>query len=172
MADKFTFYRSFFTACNKMDDSTRLEFFDAITCYVFSGVQPSAESQISIFFDLVKPILDSSISNSENGKKGGRPSGKTGAKTTDKSQEKRGVKSGQKSTDESKRKDNNQKGYYQFSSEDDADTKASSSSFDSDAPTTPHCAKCGMVVNFKPAQGAYHCMVHGMIKPGEGVEFR
>lgn len=38
--------------------------------------------------------------------------------------------------------------------------------------TAPHCAKCGSLVTFKPAQGVFHCMTHGMIKPGEGVEFR
>ena len=83
-------------------DGERLEAYDMLTDYGLYGIEPDEEStpeNLMLIFILVRPIIDKSIRDYENGKKGGRPK---------KEDEKPGIKPGLKrglKTDKDKEKE-------------------------------------------------------------------
>lgn len=83
-------------------DGERLEAYDMLTDYGLYGIKPDEEStpeNLMLIFTLVRPIIDKSIRDYENGKKGGRPK---------KEDEKPGIKPGLKrgsKTDKDKEKE-------------------------------------------------------------------
>lgn len=83
-------------------DGERLEAYDMLTDYGLYGIEPDEEStpeNLMLIFTLVRPIIDKSIRDYENGKKGGRPK---------KEDEKPGIKPGLKrgsKTDKDKEKE-------------------------------------------------------------------
>lgn len=73
-SDSFVFYRSFLDAINEMNDSERLEAFEAICNYAIYGKDTAVESPIArVLMYSAKPLIDSNREKRENGKKGGRP---------------------------------------------------------------------------------------------------
>ncbi|MBQ1777625.1 MAG: hypothetical protein IIZ93_05625 [Acidaminococcaceae bacterium] len=73
----FTFWNSWNEQCNLLSDVDRLDYFDAIRNYVFSGTMPdksTVSEMVYVLFVGAKANLDSNIKSRINGKKGGRPS--------------------------------------------------------------------------------------------------
>lgn len=79
----FIFLKSYYEAISSIDEPiAKLEMYDAITNYVFNGVEPSFKTlYLNGFWMLIKPTIDSSLSKYKasvsNGKSGGRPRKKT-----------------------------------------------------------------------------------------------
>lgn len=73
----FLFYRSFYEACEDLEENERLLFYETIFKYVFDGEEPQFKGALKMAFMMIKPNIDKSLSNYkskvENGKKGGRP---------------------------------------------------------------------------------------------------
>lgn len=57
MRDKFLFFRNFKTVADKLPDDLRLKFYDAITNYVFEGIEPE-DVVIAALVGAIKPSLD------------------------------------------------------------------------------------------------------------------
>lgn len=71
-------YKSYIDAVAQLSNEDRLEFYEAIYSYGFTGIEPTFKNPyLKMGWDLVKPNLDNNINNviknQENGKKGGRP---------------------------------------------------------------------------------------------------
>ena len=78
---QFTFYESFAKAIvrirNKKD---RCDAYDALVLFALNDVEPDLDKMpdaVAMFFDLVRPTLESSKRKAENGKKGGESSKQT-----------------------------------------------------------------------------------------------
>lgn len=57
MRDKFLFFKNFKTVADKLPDDLRLKFYDAMTAYVFDGVE-SDDPVIAALVGAIKPSLD------------------------------------------------------------------------------------------------------------------
>ena len=57
MKDKFLFFKNFKETADKLPDDLRLKFYDAMTAYVFEGVEPD-DVVISALIAAIKPDLD------------------------------------------------------------------------------------------------------------------
>lgn len=57
MKDKFLFFKNFKTVADKLPDDLRLKFYDAITSYVFEGIEPE-DPVIAALVGAIKPSLD------------------------------------------------------------------------------------------------------------------
>ena len=57
MKNKFTFFDNFKETADKLPDDLRLKFYDAMTDYVFKGVEPD-DTIVSAFIMAIKPQLD------------------------------------------------------------------------------------------------------------------
>lgn len=57
MTDKFMFFDNFKTTADKLPDDLRLKFYDALTDYVFKGIEPD-DAIISALITAFKPSLD------------------------------------------------------------------------------------------------------------------
>lgn len=57
MRDKFLFFKNFKTVAEKLPDDLRLKFYDAMTAYVFDGVE-SDDPVIAALVGAIKPSLD------------------------------------------------------------------------------------------------------------------
>lgn len=78
-----TFYRSFYDAIKMLDDSDRLQLYDAIVSYGLDGIEPQNLTGITAaFFIAFRPNLDNSRKQYENGRKGGAPKGNSNAAKT------------------------------------------------------------------------------------------
>lgn len=80
MAESMIFYKSFYTAACKLEDTDRLHCYDAILHYGLTGEIPNVEGVAAIVFDLAKPQIDANIKRRKDGakgknfgKRGGRP---------------------------------------------------------------------------------------------------
>ena len=72
--DSFVFYRSFYEGVKKLDDSTRLAYYEAVMEYALNGEEPDEDNVfVTTLFNLIKPQIDVNNKRYENGKKGGRP---------------------------------------------------------------------------------------------------
>ena len=72
--DSFVFYRSFYEGVKKLDDSTRLAYYEAVMEYALNGAEPDEDNVfVTTLFNLIKPQIDVNNKRYENGKKGGRP---------------------------------------------------------------------------------------------------
>lgn len=75
--DHFTFWISFKRSISFMESTERkLAAYELITDYGFFGIEPDPENtpaDLLIWFEGVRPNIDGSIIDIENGKKGGRP---------------------------------------------------------------------------------------------------
>ena len=73
MADGFTFFISYYKGLKQVPEEYRLEAYEAIMDYVFEGVEPSDDISpwVQIVFRMVKPTIDSGLTDKENGRKGG-----------------------------------------------------------------------------------------------------
>lgn len=71
----FTFFKSYFEAIDELDDEKdQLELYRAICSYSLTGESKTLTSSVSkALFKAIKPNLDFSIKQYENGSKGGRP---------------------------------------------------------------------------------------------------
>lgn len=77
--ERFNFFRSYAEAARLLDDSRRLQFYDAITGYVFDGEIPDFSDQmLRMAWTLVEPNVKKSVENVRNGQKGGRPKKQSG----------------------------------------------------------------------------------------------
>lgn len=57
MREKFMFFQNFKETADKLPDDLRLKFYDAMTDYVFNGVEPE-DSLINALITAIKPSLD------------------------------------------------------------------------------------------------------------------
>lgn len=57
MRDKFLFFKNFKTVADKLPDDLRLKFYDAMTAYVFDGVEPD-DPIVDALVGAIKPSLD------------------------------------------------------------------------------------------------------------------
>lgn len=57
MRDKFLFFRNFKNVADKLPDELRLKFYDAITNYVFEGIEPD-DAVIAALVGAIKPSLN------------------------------------------------------------------------------------------------------------------
>lgn len=57
MKDKFIFSKNFKEAADKLPDDLRLQFYDAMTDYVFNGIEPQG-AVITALISAIKPTLD------------------------------------------------------------------------------------------------------------------
>ena len=72
--DSFVFYRSFYEGVKKLDDATRLAYYEALMEYALNGEEPDGDNVfVTTLFNLIKPQIDVNNKRYENGKKGGRP---------------------------------------------------------------------------------------------------
>ena len=62
MKNKFTFFDNFKETADKLPDDLRLKFYDAMTDYVFKGVEPD-DTIVSAFIMAIKPYLDNEVSS-------------------------------------------------------------------------------------------------------------
>ena len=77
MADKFTFFASYYEAIEELDDKTRLKVYDMICRYALYGEIIESENPIEkSLFTIIKPFIDSS----EKRRSGGAPLGNKNAK--------------------------------------------------------------------------------------------
>lgn len=67
------FYGSFHEAVKELPDSEQGKVYKAIIDYAFEQKMPNLSGVAKAIFVLIKPSLDTSIKNFENGRKGGRP---------------------------------------------------------------------------------------------------
>ena len=71
----FPFYRSFKEAIDLMNDEQRLSLYDGITNYAFYGKEyEPMDGATGIAYNLIKPVIATSIKKVIGGKSGGRPS--------------------------------------------------------------------------------------------------
>lgn len=75
MADRFTFFKSYYNAAKKLPEDQRLKFYDGIFELAFEQRYPSHEegSLLDMAYTVILPHVEKSIEMSERGKKGGRP---------------------------------------------------------------------------------------------------
>lgn len=66
--EQLTFFKSYYRAAQRMDDSTRLAFYDAILGYAFDGDWPDPESPIFTAFLLVEAPITKSKAKAEAAK--------------------------------------------------------------------------------------------------------
>lgn len=71
-AKGFTFFQSFYFALRALPDMDRLKLFDAICCFAFDGEEPQLPENLQPFFELMRPNIEKSIADRDNGSKGGR----------------------------------------------------------------------------------------------------
>jgi hypothetical protein len=64
--DKFMFFPNFKATADKLDDKTRLAFYDAITDYVFNDREPE-DPIICALLEAIKPSLDKTDGRQNNG---------------------------------------------------------------------------------------------------------
>lgn len=87
--DSFVFYRSFFTAIDRLPTEAQAEVYRAIALYGLDHSEPANLSPVAaIMWDLIKPQLDANWKRFENGKKGGAPRGNSNARKYPKTTEK------------------------------------------------------------------------------------
>lgn len=81
---QFTFYLSIFKALRKIKKKPdRADAYDAICAYALFGEDPDLDQlpdSVSIAFELIRPVLDSSRRKAKNGKQGGSKTKQTGSK--------------------------------------------------------------------------------------------
>lgn len=73
MADRFSFYRSYYEAAKMLPEEEQGAFLMAVAEYAFDGVEPDFDGMEAMAFILIKPNIDASVKATENGKGGGRP---------------------------------------------------------------------------------------------------
>ena len=62
MKNKFTFFDNFKETADKLPDDLRLKFYDAMTDYVFKGIEPD-DIVVSALIAAIKPYLDNEVSS-------------------------------------------------------------------------------------------------------------
>lgn len=67
------FYASYYEAIKELPDEEQGKVYKAIIDYAMMKIEPDLSGIAKAIFVLIKPTLDASIKNYENGKKGGRP---------------------------------------------------------------------------------------------------
>lgn len=73
MRNSFIFYRSYFEAIDNMPLEEQVVLYRALVCYALDSKEIELKGANKSIFTLIKPTLDNSIKQYENGSKGGRP---------------------------------------------------------------------------------------------------
>jgi len=95
--DRFTFFRSFHESLQDCTPEIRLEIYDAICAFCFDGKESEfIEKMSKPIWTLIRPVLQNSIKQSENGKKGGAKLGNSNACKPDRGKKKNKPKTSQK----------------------------------------------------------------------------
>ena len=84
--DRFLFFANFKEMAKKMSPDMRLKFYDAITDYVFDGVEPKDE-MTSILLTAIKPSLDKEDARGGKRNRAGAPENNQNAKKQSKQEE-------------------------------------------------------------------------------------
>lgn len=72
MRDSFIFYRSFYESISEIEDSDRLQVYDALIKFALDGEEPELSGIASALFKAFKPQILANNRKYENGCKGGR----------------------------------------------------------------------------------------------------
>ena len=67
--EAMTFFRSFYDAAEMLPAKQRSQLYNAIFKYMFDEVEPALQGRALQCWLLIKPVLDSSNKNRENGSK-------------------------------------------------------------------------------------------------------
>ena len=86
------FYASYYEAIKELPDEEQGKVYKAIIDYAMMKIEPDLSGIAKAIFVLIKPTLDASIKNYENGKKGGRPPKESETESEVKTQTKTQVK--------------------------------------------------------------------------------
>lgn len=73
MADKITFFVSYYEAAKLLPEDERGAFLMGLLSYAFEGNEPDFAGSQKLAFTLIKPNIDSSVRSHGAGKSGGRP---------------------------------------------------------------------------------------------------
>lgn len=74
MPEKFTFFKSYWDTARRLEnDADRLAWYDALTAYVFEGIDPKLPIVLDLAWLNVRPVIDKGLEAAANGAKGGRP---------------------------------------------------------------------------------------------------
>lgn len=74
MAKKYIpFFESYYDAAQELNRVDRMKLYDAIITYGFTGEAPELKGKPLLCWKLIKPYLEKSIKDRENGANGGRP---------------------------------------------------------------------------------------------------
>ena len=68
----FVFFQSYYLALRGLNDKERLQMYDAMVNFAFDGEEPELPDNLQAFFELIRPTLEKSIQDRENGSKGGK----------------------------------------------------------------------------------------------------
>lgn len=78
MAKKYIpFFESYYDAAQELNKVDRMKLYDAIITYGFTGEAPELKGKPLLCWKLIKPYLEKSIKDRENGANGGRPKKKS-----------------------------------------------------------------------------------------------
>lgn len=151
MAEKFTFFESFYDAFCDFSDKDRLELYDALMGYVFKGEEPSLDGFKATVWKLVKPNVDKSVKRSQ-----------TNTDNATKSDRKSDRKSESKATDEakpSKDKDGDKEGKRNLPTEEDSSSRHASdgAAAAKAAPASARCPRDGAKLWRNTQTGRWHC---------------
>lgn len=74
MRESFVFYKSFYDAIKKVEESSQLKIYQAVMNFALYGEEPNLKKDIeTIVFTLIKPQIIASNTKYAQGIKGGRP---------------------------------------------------------------------------------------------------
>lgn len=85
---KFSFFRSYKDAIDDLCDGDKLAMYEAITNFVFYGIEPDFSGIKKTIFTVIRPNLMASIRDSLNGQLGGAKQGNQNARKTKKLEQK------------------------------------------------------------------------------------
>lgn len=165
MAEKLTFFRSFYEAFEDFPDDQRLALYDAVMRYAFEGVEPSLSGMEATVWKLVKPNVEKSLKRSEtNSQNAAKTNADAVAKTTAETSAKANVEASAKAERKAnpsriRSRSKEKEGKEDFSSEKNPPSPASGGAAAANAapPSASACPACGGALWRDTQTGRLHC---------------
>ena len=167
MAEKLTFFRSFYEAFEDFPDEQRLALYDAVMRYAFEGVEPSLSGIAATVWKLVKPNVEKSLKRSEtNSQNAAKTTAETTAETTAGANVEASAKEERKANpsririrSRSRSRSKEKEGKEDFSSEKNPPSPASGGAAAANAapPSASTCPACGGSLWRDTQTGRLHC---------------
>ena len=155
VAEKFTFFESFYGAFSDFPDEDRLELYDALMRYVFKGEEPSLDGSQATVWQLVKPNVDKSVKrsqvNTDNATKSDRKS--------DRKSESKATAEAKPSKDKDRDKEEDKEGKRNLPTEEDSSSRHASdgAAAAKAAPASARCPRDGAKLWRNTQTGRWHC---------------